>query len=107
MEPLVTIKLVLIRFQMYPADDGEISNKWKIGGRLIMTSFFLAEFSGSIGSLIFVFKIISIDLQQSLLALMPASALINSLYSIVVALLLRQKAKQIFMQLSAIYDACE
>lgn len=104
MEPLVTTKQVLIRLYMYPAQNADrMSIKWKIFSHIFVALLFTVAFTGLMGTLTYYFEFMSIDLQQSLLALIPAAALFNSAYNIVQAILLRFKTKQIFIQLSDIY----
>lgn len=106
MEPLVTTKRVLIRLDMYPADDDDkTSIKWKIFSRIIIASFFMHSLIGLIGTLTASYRLMSIDLQQSLLALISVTAIFNIAYNIVASLFLRNKTKRIFTQLSAIYGA--
>lgn len=109
MEPLATTKRVLIWLHMYPIDDNDdkTSNKWKIFSRIIIAQFFTVVSIAVIGTLTFSFKFMSIDLQKSLLALIPAAAMFNIAYNIVATIFLRYKTKRIFTHLSAIYSASE
>lgn len=104
MEPLVTTKLVLIRLYMYPAHGADsISSRWKIFSHTIVAVLLAVSLTGLAGTLTFYFEFMSIDLQQSLLALIPAGALFNSAYNLVAAIVLRYKTKHIFELLSDIY----
>lgn len=108
MEPMVTTKRVLIRLHMYPTDnnDEKMSNKYKkIFSCITIVLLFIVALTGLIGTLTFYFVHLSIDLQQSLLAIIPAASMFNMAYNIVAAFSLRYKTQRIFTQLSAIYGA--
>lgn len=108
MEPLATLKRGLIRLQMYPADDAEydkMSHSWKIFNRIVTAVLFILAVLAVIASSTSSLELVSVDLQRSLLALLPVISLFNAAYIIAATLLLRHKIKRIFVKLSAIYDA--
>lgn len=109
MESLAPTKRLLIRLHMCAFDDNDdkISDKWKSFSRIIIALLFIMDLSGLIGTLAFSFGHMSIDLQRSLFALLPAASLLNSIFYIVAAFFLRYKIKRIFAQLSAIHSASE
>lgn len=108
MEPLVKTKHTLIWVHMYPIDENcahQKSNKRETFSRIIIAMFFIVSLTSMVGSFAFSFKIMSMDMQESLLALIPAASNFNVAYDIVAGLLLRNEIKQIFTKLSAIYSA--
>lgn len=110
MEPLATLKRELICLQMYPTDDAEndkVSNSWKTFNRIVTSVLFVLAVLAMIASSTSSREHMSIDLQRSLLALIPAISFFNAAYIIAATLLLRRKIKRIFLKLSTIYDTSE
>lgn len=110
MEPLVKTKNTLIWIHMYPADDendDQMANKPRTLSRIIIAAFFIISVLSMIASLTFSLELMSVDLQQSLLALIPAASTFNLTYDILAGLFLRHKIKRIFTKLSTIYNDSE
>lgn len=110
MEPLSKTKQTLIWLHMYPIDDNDDDdddqwfNKRAIFSRIIIAELFIGASLASIAAVTFSVELASMDLQQSLLAVIPAVSFFNVAYDIVAGLLLRNKIKQIFTKLSEIYS---
>lgn len=110
MEPLIKTKHTLIWLHMYPTDDendDKTSNKRKMFSRIIIGVLFIVALLAMIAALTFSLKLVSVDLQQSLLAVIPAVSAFNAAYEISAGLLLRSKIKRIFTKLSKIYSDSE
>lgn len=103
MQPLTTNKQILIWLSAYPVD--ETNSKWKkIACGIFSVLVFFGNLSALAASVAYFMKFMSIDLGESLCALLQISGFGSSLFMMLIAVILRHKIKNIFEQLSEIYE---
>lgn len=105
MEPLVAYRRMLIRFCVISVD--ETTPKWK---KLAHIIFCICAFTGnSVGSLIsvaFCLKFVSIDLGKALYTLFQIPSMGSAAYGIVLMLVIKFDITKTFENLSKIYKKC-
>lgn len=106
MEPLVTIKRVLVLLWMCP-DDKTSGTQNEISYSIFTPLIFLTNFSIVVAHSMYVLKFISIDLEGSLNATMMSIMVSGVAFILPLTIILRQNVDSILKQLSNIYDSSE
>lgn len=103
MEPLVTIRQMLIWLCVFQAEEGTSKRRKHLyfATSLFVVTILLSIFATSVFTLL---KLMSVDLEQSLYALMQTIAVFSTLNMMFNTFILRQKLKIIFEKLSEIYS---
>lgn len=103
MRPLETNQLLLTWLYAFPPDESSI--KWKRIVHFVFSSgVLIAHFLSVMAGGTFIFKFVSIDLEEAIFALFHTIAACNMFYQSIVIVLLRHKFTAIFKDLSTIYD---
>lgn len=104
MNPLKTNKLVLTWFCVYPAEENE-SSIVTFARVLFSLGIVFGMVSAFIGSVVFFYRFILIDLESSLGALFQISAYLSTIYMIGVSAFMRRRLVAIIDELEMIYKA--
>lgn len=105
MEPMATSKKVLTWIYLYPVNENTDDTKKK---RKVQRNFLLSIFaflsSGLSFSIACLFKYWSIDLKKSLYSPIQIGPTLSTVYSLFIALMLRNRIRTMFNNLSKIYE---
>lgn len=106
MKPLVMNQRVLRWLSVCPADEND--NKRKKNGYIAFSIvIIILIMCGLTSSAVYFFKSLSVNLEECLYSLCQILADLSAFYTIICALLSRQKINAIFTSLSTIYEASE
>lgn len=89
----------------YPMDADASGSKKAALSISALTVFTFVCFS-AISTVIFIARFISVNLEDTLYALLQIAGLTYVIYAMIVAFILRHRINRIFGQLSEIYDEC-
>lgn len=106
MKPLVTAKRMLTWLSVFPIDKN-VSITKRLGYMSFTAIILTCLLSAMISSSVFFVKYISIDLQQSLYAVLHLTLVVQALYMYAVIYRMRNKTKLAFEHLTNIYDQCK
>lgn len=105
MKPLKSYHRLLIWFCVIPSDNH--TSVWiQLARILFIFSIFIGNFMGTIASLLYFFKFVSFDFEQSLYALLQIGSVSSATYLVVFMLLSRHKITNNLQNLAQIYDQC-
>lgn len=106
MDPLPLNRRVLVWLYMFPPVDG--ASRWNKLASMCFSSAVCITLVGCVASsVVFVFRFIAIDLEDSLYAMFPLIACSGLLYTHIVAILSRHDITKLFEKLSQIYQTSE
>lgn len=106
MRPLELNRRILIWMCVYPCDEN--TTRWKrLAYILFSILIFVLNAIGLIFSTAYFIKYVSIDLEQSLFALLQAVGEANMVYILIITFILRHKITAMLKSLSKIYDMCK
>lgn len=104
MWPLETNRRVMTWLYLHPANNNT-GTVMKFIYAIIAIAVILFELPVVLGSLVYVWKYVSVDIETALRAVWPIAIFGTLVYSFIIMLFSRQKIKWTFKALSDIYDA--
>lgn len=106
MQPLETNCRILVWMCVYPCDEN--TTIWMRSAHILFSVFiFVMNTTGFVFSGAYFVKYVSIDLEQSLFALLQTVGEANMLYILAITFILRHKITAMMRSLSRIYDMCK
>lgn len=105
MKPLAETEIVMTWLCMLPANESSSMQKKTAKNVVVCVIMFAIDLFSVVACLAFIWRFASTDLNATLFAVLGVATFGASLYAIPIAFFSRHRARSIFNQLSAIYEA--